>query len=150
MATRILWKELNEEEGLWQVTPAEKKPHRASSAALAHLDELLDEALEQTFSASDAYIPEGVKWLTQASAPRRPGSFALPLRCWHEDAGAEISPSILGRSIRLRTECIAARAGTQAVRAIRPQIITCAPMLASSSIALPIRSSALLRASISF
>jgi hypothetical protein len=34
--------------------PAEKKPHRASSAALAHLDELLDEALEQTFPASDA------------------------------------------------------------------------------------------------
>ena len=34
--------------------PAEKRPHRASSAALAHLDELLDEALEQTFPASDA------------------------------------------------------------------------------------------------
>ena len=34
--------------------PAERKPHRASSAALAHLDELLDEALEQTFPASDA------------------------------------------------------------------------------------------------
>ena len=51
---KILWKELNEEEGLWQVMPAEKKPHRASSAALAHLDELLDEALEQTFPASDA------------------------------------------------------------------------------------------------
>jgi hypothetical protein len=33
---------------------AEKKPRRASSAALAHLDELLDEALEQTFPASDA------------------------------------------------------------------------------------------------
>ena len=51
---KILWKELNEEEGLWQVMPAEKKPHRASSAALVHLDELLDEALEQTFPASDA------------------------------------------------------------------------------------------------
>ena len=51
---KILWKELNEEEGLWQVMPAEKKPRRASSAALAHLDELLDEALEQTFPASDA------------------------------------------------------------------------------------------------
>jgi hypothetical protein len=51
---KILWKELNEEEGLWQVMPAEKKPHRASSAALTHLDELLDEALEQTFPASDA------------------------------------------------------------------------------------------------
>jgi hypothetical protein len=46
---------LNEEEGRWQVMPAEKKPHRASSAALAHLDELLDEALEQTFPASDAF-----------------------------------------------------------------------------------------------
>ena len=45
---------MNEEEGLWQVMPAEKKPHRASSAALVHLDELLDEALEQTFPASDA------------------------------------------------------------------------------------------------
>jgi hypothetical protein len=42
------------EEGLGKVMPAEKKPHRASSAALAHLDELLDEALEQTFPASDA------------------------------------------------------------------------------------------------
>ena len=40
-------------------------------------------------------------------------SFALPLRCWHE----EISPSILGRSIRLRTECIAARAGNLSVAA---------------------------------
>ena len=27
--------------------------------------------------------------LTQASAPPRLGSFALPLRCWHEDAGAK-------------------------------------------------------------
>jgi len=34
--------------------PIENKPHRASSAASAHLDELLDEALEQTFPASDA------------------------------------------------------------------------------------------------
>jgi hypothetical protein len=34
--------------------PIEHKPHRASSRALAHLDELLDEALEQTFPASDA------------------------------------------------------------------------------------------------
>jgi hypothetical protein len=34
--------------------PAETKPHRASSSAIAHLDELLDEALEQTFPASDA------------------------------------------------------------------------------------------------
>ena len=38
-------------EGL--VMPAENKPHRASSA-VAHLDELLDEALEETFPASDA------------------------------------------------------------------------------------------------
>jgi len=36
--------------------PAGNKPHRASlsSSAVAHLDELLDEALEQTFPASDA------------------------------------------------------------------------------------------------
>jgi hypothetical protein len=34
--------------------PAENKSHRASSSAIAHLDELLDEALEQTFPASDA------------------------------------------------------------------------------------------------
>jgi hypothetical protein len=32
----------------------ESKPHKASSSALAHLDRLLDEALEQTFPASDA------------------------------------------------------------------------------------------------
>jgi ketosteroid isomerase-like protein len=37
-----------------QVMPVENKPHRASSRALAHLDGLLDEALEQTFPASDA------------------------------------------------------------------------------------------------
>ena len=37
-----------------QVMPIEKNPHRASSSALAHLDGLLDEALEQTFPASDA------------------------------------------------------------------------------------------------
>ena len=34
--------------------PIESNPHRASSRALAHLDGLLDEALEQTFPASDA------------------------------------------------------------------------------------------------
>jgi hypothetical protein len=34
--------------------PIENKPHRASPSALAHLDGLLDEALEQTFPASDA------------------------------------------------------------------------------------------------
>ena len=33
--------------------PIENKPHRLSSRALAHLDGLLDEALEQTFPASD-------------------------------------------------------------------------------------------------
>ena len=32
----------------------ENKPYTASSSALAHLDGLLDEALEQTFPASDA------------------------------------------------------------------------------------------------
>ena len=32
----------------------EHKTHRLSSRALAHLDGLLDEALEQTFPASDA------------------------------------------------------------------------------------------------
>ena len=34
--------------------PIGNKPHRVSSRALAHLDGLLDEALEQTFPASDA------------------------------------------------------------------------------------------------
>jgi hypothetical protein len=34
--------------------PIENKPHGASSSALAHLDGLLDEALEQTFPANDA------------------------------------------------------------------------------------------------
>ena len=34
--------------------PIERKSQRASSRALAHLDGLLDEALEQTFPASDA------------------------------------------------------------------------------------------------
>ena len=34
--------------------PIEHKPHRASSSVLAHLDGLLDEALELTFPASDA------------------------------------------------------------------------------------------------
>ena len=39
-----------------QVMPAGNKPHKVSlsSSAVAHLDELLDEALEQTFPASDA------------------------------------------------------------------------------------------------
>jgi hypothetical protein len=31
----------------------DKKPQRASPAELAHIDELLDEALNQTFPASD-------------------------------------------------------------------------------------------------
>ena len=43
---------MNEEESPFM--PAKNKPHRASSSAIAHLDELLDEALEQTFPASDA------------------------------------------------------------------------------------------------
>ena len=34
--------------------PIEHKPHRASSSALVHLEWLLDQALEQTFPASDA------------------------------------------------------------------------------------------------
>ena len=33
--------------------PIEHKPHKASSSVLAHLDGLLDEALEQTFVAID-------------------------------------------------------------------------------------------------
>jgi hypothetical protein len=37
-----------------QVMSIEHKTHRLSSRALAHLDRLLDEALEQTFPASDA------------------------------------------------------------------------------------------------
>jgi hypothetical protein len=36
-----------------QVMSIEHKTHRLSSRALAHLDGLLDEALEQTFPASD-------------------------------------------------------------------------------------------------
>ena len=34
--------------------PIENKPHRVSPSALAHLDGPLDQALEQTFPASDA------------------------------------------------------------------------------------------------
>ena len=34
--------------------PDDKKAHKASSTTLAHIDELLDEALKQTFPASDA------------------------------------------------------------------------------------------------
>jgi hypothetical protein len=34
--------------------PVENKFHKVSSTALAHLDRLLDEALEHTFPASDA------------------------------------------------------------------------------------------------
>ena len=37
-----------------QVMSIEHKTHRLSSRALVHLDGLLDEALEQTFPASDA------------------------------------------------------------------------------------------------
>jgi hypothetical protein len=50
-AYKILWKALKE---VLQILPIEHKAHRASSRALAHLDGLLDEALEQTFPASDA------------------------------------------------------------------------------------------------
>jgi hypothetical protein len=38
---------------LEQVVLADKKPQRAPAAALAHIDELLDEALKETFPASD-------------------------------------------------------------------------------------------------
>jgi len=48
---KILEKELKK---VLQVMPIENKPHKVSSSALAHLDCLLDEALEQTFPASDA------------------------------------------------------------------------------------------------
>ena len=48
---KILEKELKK---VLQVIPIENKQHKASSSALAHLDGLLDEALEQTFPASDA------------------------------------------------------------------------------------------------
>jgi hypothetical protein len=68
--------------------PIEYKPHRASSRALAHLDGLLDQALERTFPASDAVAidvePEShehearvpipaVRWLATevARGPRR-------------------------------------------------------------------------------
>ena|SRR5579863_4845880 len=37
-----------------QLMPVENSPHRTSFSALVHLDRLLDEALEQTFPASDA------------------------------------------------------------------------------------------------
>jgi hypothetical protein len=33
--------------------PDDKKAHEGSAATLAHIDELLDEALKQTFPASD-------------------------------------------------------------------------------------------------
>ena len=36
-----------------QVVLSDKKPRRAPTAALAHIDELLDEALKGTFPASD-------------------------------------------------------------------------------------------------
>jgi hypothetical protein len=44
--------ELNEEEGA-QIMPVAKKLHGLSSVAVAHVDELLDEALNETFPASD-------------------------------------------------------------------------------------------------
>ena len=53
--TRIRYIDTLEElKKVLQVMPIENRPHRASSSALAHLDGLLDEALEQTFPASDA------------------------------------------------------------------------------------------------
>jgi len=36
-----------------QVMPDDKKAYTASEATLTHIDELLDEALKQTFPASD-------------------------------------------------------------------------------------------------
>ena len=41
-------------EGVEEGMPIENNPRRASSSALAHLDWLLDQALDQTFPASDA------------------------------------------------------------------------------------------------
>jgi hypothetical protein len=38
---------------LAKVVLTDKKPKRAPAAALTHLDELLDEALKETFPASD-------------------------------------------------------------------------------------------------
>jgi hypothetical protein len=48
-AYKILWKALKE---VLQILPIEHKPHRASSRALAHLDGLLDEALERRATLS--------------------------------------------------------------------------------------------------
>ena len=42
----------------------------------------------RTLSASDGCILQEPPWNAEPRA-RRPGSFALPLRCWHEDAGAK-------------------------------------------------------------
>jgi hypothetical protein len=50
--------------------PAETKPHRASSSSIAHLDELLDEALEQTFPASDAVAIDIERESHEREAPR--------------------------------------------------------------------------------
>jgi hypothetical protein len=44
--------ELNEGEGA-QIMPVGKKLHGPSPVAVAHVDELLDEALNETFPASD-------------------------------------------------------------------------------------------------
>jgi hypothetical protein len=87
--------------------PADKKPHRASSAALAHLDGLLDEALEQTFPASDAVaididierdiqawgtssrFPHSARWQPEGrpkecteTLTRAPGDVDLQSPCW--------------------------------------------------------------------
>ena len=52
--------------------PAETKPHKVSlsSSAVAHLDELLDEALEQTFPASDAVAIDIERESHEREAPR--------------------------------------------------------------------------------
>jgi hypothetical protein len=51
---KILWKELNEEEAFGKSCLPRRNRIEHLQPALAHLDELLDEALEQTFPASDA------------------------------------------------------------------------------------------------
>ena len=56
--------------------PIGNNPHRASSSALAHLDGLLDEALEQTFPASDAVAID----IDVNHTTTRHG-FSIPARC---------------------------------------------------------------------
>ncbi len=52
-----------------KVMPTENHPHRVSSGALAHLDGLLDHALEQTFPASDAVAIHIERELHDRAAP---------------------------------------------------------------------------------